>query len=273
VFIPDGTAPDAALARTTHLAIAAHPDDIEIMAYHGILACYGRDDAHFTGVVATDGAGSARAGRYAGYSDAEMRAARREEQKQAAVIGRYTAQILLEHPSRAAKDGANPALVDDLFEVLRATRPTVVYTHNLADRHDTHVAVALRSLAALRRLPPEQRPGRVIGCEVWRDLDWLPAEAKIVMDVGGNDRLAAALLEVFDSQIGGGKRYDVATLSRRRANATYAVGDAVDATTAVTYGMDLTPLVADPLRDPATFVADLVSGLAANVAARIARVT
>ena len=41
VFVPDGLPPAAALARTTHLAIAAHQDDIEIMAYHGIAECFG----------------------------------------------------------------------------------------------------------------------------------------------------------------------------------------------------------------------------------------
>ena len=44
VFVPDGSPADAALARTTHLCIAAHQDDIEIMAYHGIAECFGRKD-------------------------------------------------------------------------------------------------------------------------------------------------------------------------------------------------------------------------------------
>jgi hypothetical protein len=47
VFVPDGAPPAAALARTTHLAIAAHADDVEMMALHGILACFGRPDRHF----------------------------------------------------------------------------------------------------------------------------------------------------------------------------------------------------------------------------------
>ena len=36
LFVPDGLEMPAALSRTTHLAIAAHQDDLEIMAYHGI---------------------------------------------------------------------------------------------------------------------------------------------------------------------------------------------------------------------------------------------
>ena len=41
-FVPDGADADAALARTTHLCISAHQDDIEIMAYHGVAECFGR---------------------------------------------------------------------------------------------------------------------------------------------------------------------------------------------------------------------------------------
>ena len=69
VFVPDGVEPAVALARTTHLCVSAHQDDIEIMAYHGVAECFGLPGRWFTGVVATDGAGSPRAGIYADYSD------------------------------------------------------------------------------------------------------------------------------------------------------------------------------------------------------------
>ena len=39
LFIPDGLGEQAALSRVTHLGIGAHEDDLEFMAYHGILAC------------------------------------------------------------------------------------------------------------------------------------------------------------------------------------------------------------------------------------------
>ena len=57
------------MARTTHMAIVAHPDDNEIMAFHGTLECFGRDDRRFTGVSVTNGAGSASDGIYARYTD------------------------------------------------------------------------------------------------------------------------------------------------------------------------------------------------------------
>jgi hypothetical protein len=77
VFVPDGSPVGPALARTTHLAIAAHADDIEFFAWHGISACFGASDKWFTGIVVTDGAGSPRTGRYAGYSERQMIEARR----------------------------------------------------------------------------------------------------------------------------------------------------------------------------------------------------
>ena len=61
------------------------------------------------------------------------------------------------------------------------------------------------------------------------------------MDVSGHDHLAAAMNGVFDSQIAGGKRYDLATLGRRAANATFFESHATDTATQLIFGMDLTP--------------------------------
>ena len=41
-FVPDGAPLPAALARTTHLGIGAHPDDLEIMACHRSSSVTGR---------------------------------------------------------------------------------------------------------------------------------------------------------------------------------------------------------------------------------------
>lgn len=153
IYVPDGSAVDAALARTTHMAIGAHQDDNEIMAWHGILECFGHDDRHFASVTVTNGAGSARTGIYASYSDADMQKVRRAEQKKAAAVGEYGVQILLDYSSREVKDSRNPQVVEDLRQVVDAAHPEVIYAHNLADKHDTHVAVALRTLRALRELP------------------------------------------------------------------------------------------------------------------------
>jgi len=53
-------------------------DDIEIMAYDGILKCFGKSDAWFSAVVVTDGKGSHRDDLYAGYTDDRMRQIRND---------------------------------------------------------------------------------------------------------------------------------------------------------------------------------------------------
>ena len=83
------------------------------------------------------------------------------------------------------------------------------------------LAVALRVIEAIRRLDQAERPARLVGCEVWRALDWIVDSDKVQMNVSAHENLQFALLGVFDSQIAGGKRYDLASMGRRRANATY----------------------------------------------------
>ena len=270
IHVPDGSAIPAALSRTTHLGVGAHQDDLEIMAFHGIVECFGRADRWFTGITCTDGAGSPRRGVYADVSDAQMKAVRREEQRVAAGIGRYSAMVQLDHPSAIVKNPADPRLVEDLAALLEAMRPQVVYTHNPADKHDTHIGVMAGVIRALRLLPAGARPDRVYGCEVWRDLDWLGPEGKVALDVSGHEHLGAALTGVFDSQVAGGKRYDLATLGRRRANATYAESHSVDAATEVIFAVDLAPLVQDDSLNPVEYVGRLVRAFEADVRTRMA---
>lgn len=271
VFVPDGLAVEAALERTTHLCVGAHQDDQEFMAYHGIVECFGKKDKWFGGVVVTNGAGSARAGLYADYSDDDMKDIRRKEQRKAAVIGEYSVQLQLNHPSSAVKDAEEEHVIADLTEILMAMRPKVVYTHNPADKHDTHVAVALRTIAAIRRMPADARPELVLGCEIWRSLDWLCDEDKQVMPVDTHPNLAAALSGIFDSQIVGGKRYDAAVMGRRMANATFFESHQVDSYEALAWGMDLTELANDSERDITAFTLDYIRRFESEVTARIGK--
>jgi LmbE family N-acetylglucosaminyl deacetylase len=270
-FVPDGRPAAEAIARTTHLGIVAHPDDLEILAYPGILECLGRDDRWFSGVVATDGRGSARSGAYAKVSDDDMRLIRQGEQDKAAVTGEYAAVLMLDRTSADVQGPGRAAVVQELTALLRAARPGIVYTHSPADRHPTHVSVALATIAACRALPSAERPGRVLGGEVWGDLEWLTAEDKVALDVSGRDSMGAALLGVFESQIAGGKRYDLAVPARRLAHATYHDSHSVDQNTALCLAMDLTPLVTDPSRGVAAFVQERIDRFAADVRARIER--
>ena len=269
LYIPDNTPEAQALARTTHLAIGAHQDDIEIMAIDGILEAFGQPDKWFTGVTVTNGAGSPRAGVYAHFSDAQMREVRAREQKKAATMGEYAAQFLLDYPSSAVKDAAEQGPVQDLVAILKATQPQIVYTHNPADRHDTHIGVALKTLAAIRQLPMNQRPEHLYGCEVWRDLDWMTEDDKIAFDVSRYENLQLALVSLFDSQISGGKRYDLATMGRRRANATYYASHATDDATHMDFAMDLTPLIRDDSLSVQDYVARLLQSFTEDVLGRI----
>ena len=269
IWVPDGVSEAAALQRVTHLCIAAHPDDVEIMALEGILAGFGRSDQWFAAVIVTDGGGSPRGGLYAGYTDRQMQTVRQAEQKKAAFVGEYSVVALLNHPSSAVKSAANPGPESDLKALLAAPHPRIVYTHNLADKHDTHVAVALRTIAAIRELPADERPGKLYGCEVWRDLDWMVDRDKVVFLLGERENIAASLVGVFDSQIAGGKRYDLGTLGRRRAHATYYQSHAVDLAQGINFAVDLTALIENEKLDPAEYIGGFIQRFAEDVSGRV----
>jgi LmbE family N-acetylglucosaminyl deacetylase len=271
IYVPDGIAAEEAIARSTHIAIGAHQDDLEIMAYQGILECFGQQNKHFSGVTVTNGAGSPRDDLYASYTDEDMQKVRRVEQRKAAYVGEYSAQVFLDYTSSAVKDKKNPDVVADLKQLLGSAKAKVVYTHNLADKHDTHVGVTLRVIQAIRNLPASDRPEKLYGCEVWRGLDWLNDDDKVVFDVSAHENLAMSLVGVFDSQICGGKRYDLATAGRRRANATYFASHATDVATSVIFGVDLTPLIKDDSLNPATYINGFIDRFAQEVSARLAK--
>ena len=265
VYVPDRTEEKQALARTTHLCVAAHQDDIEFMAYAPIAECFGQKDKWFCGVVVTDGGGSPRNGLYADYTDEQMKAIRIDEQKKAATIGEYGAQVLLGHPSKQVKDKNDREIIQELVEVFKATKPKCVYLHNLADKHETHVATALKAIQALRELNSDELPEKVFGCEVWRNLDWLNDDEKVYLDCSAHPNLSRALSSVFDSQIIGGKRYDLAAEGRRLANATFSESHACDTYTMLNYAMDLTPLLKDKSLDIVDYVVRYIKRFESSV--------
>jgi LmbE family N-acetylglucosaminyl deacetylase len=262
---------EAALGRVTHLCLGAHQDDIEIMAHAGISDCLDQPGLAFGGVVVTNGASSPRTGPYAHLDDAQMQGVRREEQRAAARLGRYAIQLQLAHPSSVVKSPGHPGVAADLDLIFGGCAAQVVYLHNPADKHDTHVAVFLRCLEALRRLPAARRPQRVLGCEVWRDLDWLVDADKVALDAGRHPALALDLLKVFDSQVAGGKRYDLATIGRRQAHATFHTSHATDRMAGITWAMDLTPLIQDPALSPEAYTLGYLERLQTDVRDRMRR--
>jgi LmbE family N-acetylglucosaminyl deacetylase len=271
IFVPDNTPVEEALKRTTHMAISAHQDDIEFMALDGALKCFGSKDEWFYAVVVTNGAGSPRTGLYASFTDEQMQAVRKVEQKKAAFVGEYGALTLLDYTSGAVKDPKNTDIVEELKNLIAAAKPKIVYTHNLADKHDTHVGVVGKVIRAIRELPESDRPEKLYGCEVWRNLDWVNDDDKVVFDVSGHSNITAALSEVFDSQIAGGKRYDLAAAGRRLANATFLASHGTDTATALNYGMDLTPLIKDASLDINEYVQNYIQRFANDVAGKLSR--
>ena len=269
IFIPDGSGIKNALEKTTHMSIAAHQDDIELMSLDGILKCFGVSNQWFTGVVVTNGGGSPREGKYANFTDEQMQEIRSKEQKKAAIIGEYGAQVLMGYNSSDVKKGDKPDLVEELVELIKIARPNIIYTHNLADKHDTHVATAVRVIQAIRKLPKEYRPEKIYGCEVWKSLDWLLDEDKVVFDLSAHQNIGAALVSVFDSQISGGKRYDLAIEGRKKANATFFASHAIDSADKLSFAMDLTPLIIDTNLEIAKYVGSYLSRFTNDVKMKI----
>lgn len=145
-----------------------------------------------------------------------------------------------------------------------------VYIHNLADKHETHVATAVKAIKAMRKLNDKDKPKKVYGCEVWRDLDWMNDDEKILLDCSSHQNLARALSSVFDSQIVGGKRYDMAVEGRRAANATFGK-NVCDEYQALNYAMDLTPLIYDESIDITEYVTGYIQRFSESVKAALNR--
>jgi hypothetical protein len=93
------------------------------------------------------------------------------------------------------------------------------------------------------------------------------------MNVSDHENLQFALLGVFDSQIAGGKRYDLASIGRRRANATYFESHGVDATTGLSYAMDMSLLMSNATKDPVMFAQDFIQRFEQDINDRIRRMS
>lgn len=228
-----------------YLCICAHQDDCEIMAIDGILKGYHSKKYSFALVVTADGGGSARTGEFKDFTDEEMKEVRIKEQEAASEIGKYNSLYLLNYSSKEIKDKSNSYIIDEYIKIINDLKPEIIYTHSLLDKHPTHIGVVLKVIEAIRRMPKEKRPKVLYGCEVWRGLDWINDEKKIGFNVSKNEKLQKDLLNVFKSQIAGGKAYTKASIGRRYQNATYFQSHSVDTYKMVSYAIDMTPLIND----------------------------
>lgn len=253
LYIPDAVPEEQAWKRVTHLAIGAHQDDLEFMAFPAISECYREGKRGFFGIVLTDGVGSIRGSGDGGYSDREFAQIRRDEQRRAASLGNYGGIYQLAASSDELR--TNPGRIgEEIVELIKRLRPQEILLHSPFDKHKTHLAALVASLEALRRCAAACIPRRVIGCEVWRGHDWLPDARKLVLDASFDPSFATRLFEQFQSQIGPGKRYGDATIGRWLANATFYQPRAKDLHSRVSYGVDLTELVNDQSVSLAAFI-------------------
>lgn len=243
LFIPDDQPDDEAFNRTTHLGIGAHPDDLEIMALHGILTCHDVTDKWFGGITCSNGGGSIREGDIRAMNREDLIGKRQQEQNKAASIGQYSFMAQLGLSSADIRQERAEKLLTLLKPLLERCRPEVVYTHNPADKHPTHIAVLKAVIHAYRRLPSEFRPKQLLGCEVWRNLDWVSDQQKVVLGIDDPTHLAPRLMGVYHSQIAAGKQYDKAIEGRRRANATFHQALSRDLAEQAIYAIDMTPLL------------------------------
>jgi LmbE family N-acetylglucosaminyl deacetylase len=271
LYAPARQDPLAGLSTTTHLGIGAHADDLEILAFPGISACYRHPSHRFSGVVVTDGAGAPRSGSFAKTSDSEMVAIRREEQQRAADLGLYASVIQLGYPSQEIKKPDRSKLINDILQILTTAQPQILYLHNPVDRHETHLAVLLACIEALKQIPENSRPREIYGCEVWGDLDWVPASQILRLPCSAPQDFGPSLLRCFASQVDGGKRYDLAAQGRRRAQATFGDAYTPDQSDEVVLALDLKPLL-QPEASLSNFVSSLTEEFRAQAICRTQKV-
>ncbi len=266
VHVPDGTEATVALAAATDVGIVAHPDDIELLLAGPLLDCQADPKRSFVGVVVTDGAGSVRSPHHLALSDVEFAAVRAQEQCRAADAAGMGAVVLLAYGSDDVRGtgSARHEVVASIAAVVGAARPVRVHTHDPADTHVTHVAVAAAVIDALRSVGPTGQPEQLLGWEGWRSLAWLPEAYLHRSDLSGRVEEAMDLARHHASQMGP-KRYDEAVPGRWRANATFTNPRHLDQSTAVAVAWDLTATL-DPRVDPAVALAAVVGQFSGETA-------
>ena len=166
---------------------------------------------------------------------------------------------------KEVKDRNNEDIVNDYLKIIKELKPQVIYTHSVLDKHPTHIGVAINVIKALRKLPKEEQPKLFYGCEVWRGLDWISDERKIGFDVSRNERLQKKILDVFESQIAGGKAYTKDSIGRRYQNATYFQSHSVDSFKMISYAIDMKPLLKNPNLGVKEFALSFVDDLRSEI--------
>jgi LmbE family N-acetylglucosaminyl deacetylase len=256
-YAPTSTTKKDVLNKSSSLVIVAHQDDIEIAAANLIAALRHSNEQYVTGIVTTDGARAPRSGKYADYTDPQMAAERIVEQNKAAELGNFGV-FQLGHPTpsvlaRTGEGSEFETLVQEIQAVIMRTKPEIIYVHSPLDGHPTHNATTAATFEALKRLPPEfEMPKQIIGCEVWRGLDWLPntkdypltQKLLCTIDMSGAVDCFKEIIACHQTQIVGGTDYERTVVSRWQANVmANPHKTTVDAPQYIALGLDLTEFV------------------------------
>jgi LmbE family N-acetylglucosaminyl deacetylase len=244
LWFPDKDNFDKLSENTTHMAIGAHCDDLEIIGLDGIVRHFENKKNNFYGVVVSNSQGKPYHPKYRNLSPEQIQKIREREQIKAAGIGQYTGLAFLNYPSNRIKNKKyKDEITNKIQEIIKIINPKTLYTHNPFDRHPTHVVTCLRVIEALRGLKKSKRPSRVYGVEVWGSLDWLPDDKKVAFDVSAHKQLTEKLLSVYKSQNYKNNRYDEAVLGRMRANSVFSKPHQFSKEKFLIYALDLLPLL------------------------------
>lgn len=99
------------------------------------------------------------------------------------------------------------------------------------------------------------------------------SSVKVALPTHRYPDLASALLHVFYSQILGGKRYDLATIGRRSANATYSESHQTDDVSQITWALDLSSLLEEENPNIEEFISAQVDALKEDIKKRLRRLS
>ncbi|MCI5073059.1 PIG-L family deacetylase [bacterium] len=249
----------------SHLAIGAHPDDVEIFAYNAIEACYQSKEKNFAAIICTNGSGAPKYGEYKNKSKDEIIQIRKMEQQKAAQLGQYSGLIHFNHESEVVKNKSD-ILLNDLKLLLDYFKPNYIFTHNPFDAHATHRYTLLACLKALKAIDHQAWLKGFFACEVWGSLDWLPSQFKYVLGENNSEELQKQLLNCFYSQnVGSQKRYDLGTVGRKQGNATFFESDQGNRYTHQSYAIDLLPVLNDSQHSLVEYCQQIVLAFQASV--------
>lgn len=179
---------------STLLAVGCHPDDLSIF-FGGTLARYADEGWTVIGVTVDEGRGSPHS--FEMDPDTLVATRSRELAWEASRLG-----YRLEHFALPGvkTDETRAAALERLVDLILADPPELVITHNLADAHASHVAVAQLALRAL--LVAKEREPRLVLPEVWQGDGWEPVHyPNVRVDVTQYMNIKMAAISQHASQI------------------------------------------------------------------------